>query len=62
MSAPQGMAPILANDQDMSVNHHNLDSLRDGPPSSKPCYPYSTLIRYAIKGSPNQKLLTMSAC
>ncbi|EEB98512.1 hypothetical protein MPER_01963, partial [Moniliophthora perniciosa FA553] len=30
---------------------------RDGPPGSKPFYPYSTLIRYAIKGSPNQKLL-----
>jgi forkhead box protein J2/3 len=25
----------------------NLDSLRDGPPGSKPFYPYSTLIRYA---------------
>jgi forkhead box protein J2/3 len=24
-----------------------LDSLRDGPPGSKPFYPYSTLIRYA---------------
>jgi len=35
----------------------NLDSLRDGPPGSKPFYPYSTLIRYAIKGSPEQKLL-----
>ncbi|KAF9055028.1 hypothetical protein BDZ89DRAFT_1152846 [Hymenopellis radicata] len=35
----------------------NLDSLRDGPPGSKPFYPYSTLIRYAIKGSPNQRLL-----
>ncbi|KAJ7860991.1 hypothetical protein B0H14DRAFT_3620481, partial [Mycena olivaceomarginata] len=35
----------------------NLDSLRDGLPGSKPFYPYSTLIRYAIKGSPNQKLL-----
>ncbi|THH27287.1 hypothetical protein EUX98_g6901 [Antrodiella citrinella] len=35
----------------------NLDSLRDGPPGSKPFYPYSTLIRYAIKGAPNQKLL-----
>jgi forkhead box protein J2/3 len=34
-----------------------LDSLRDGPPGSKPFYPYSTLIRYAIKGSPSQKLL-----
>ncbi|KAF7301512.1 Forkhead box protein c2 [Mycena indigotica] len=35
----------------------NLDSLRDGPPGTKPFYPYSTLIRYAIKGSPNQRLL-----
>lgn len=35
----------------------NLDSLRDGPPGSKPFYPYSTLIRYAIKGSPNGRLL-----
>lgn len=26
----------------------NLDSLRDGPPGSKPFYPYSTLIRYAV--------------
>jgi len=35
----------------------NLDSLRDGPPGTKPFYPYSTLIRYAIKGSPNGRLL-----
>ncbi|KAF8631221.1 hypothetical protein AX15_002552 [Amanita polypyramis BW_CC] len=35
----------------------NLDSLRDGPPGTKPFYPYSTLIRYAIKGSPTGKLL-----
>ncbi|KZP12081.1 winged helix DNA-binding domain-containing protein [Athelia psychrophila] len=35
----------------------SLDSLRDGPPGTKPFYPYSTLLRYAIKGSPNQKLL-----
>lgn len=27
----------------------NLDSLRDGPPGSKPFYPYSTLIRYVIR-------------
>jgi forkhead box protein J2/3 len=26
----------------------NLDSLRDGPPGSKPFYPYSTLIRYVV--------------
>ncbi|KAJ7047643.1 hypothetical protein C8F04DRAFT_1022538 [Mycena alexandri] len=71
MSAPpQGMPPpMLADGQDMGANYYppendltgglpiNLDSLRDGPPGSKPFYPYSTLIRYAIKGSPNQKLL-----
>jgi forkhead box protein J2/3 len=96
MSAPpQGMPPMLAEGQDISANYYppendltgglpiNLDSLRDGPPGSKPFYPYSTLIRsvpllflfhslvvcfigfvcschlfsYAIKGSPNQKLL-----
>lgn len=46
------------NQQDMSGNYYpqesdltgglpiNLDSLRDGPPGSKPFYPYSTLIRY----------------
>ncbi|KAG6838010.1 hypothetical protein H0H93_008404 [Arthromyces matolae] len=64
---PQGM-PQMMPDQDMAGNYYpesdltgglpiNLDSLRDGPPGSKPFYPYSTLIRYAIKGSPNQKLL-----
>lgn len=46
------------NQQDLSGNYYpqesdltgglpiNLDSLRDGPPGSKPFYPYSTLIRY----------------
>ncbi|PVG00507.1 hypothetical protein CPB86DRAFT_782581 [Serendipita vermifera] len=34
-----------------------LDSLQDPPPGTKPRYPYSTLIRYAIKGSPNERLL-----
>ncbi|KAF8211414.1 hypothetical protein K438DRAFT_1958526 [Mycena galopus ATCC 62051] len=71
MSVPPqgGMPPMLADGQDMNPNYYppendltgglpiNLDSLRDGPPGSKPFYPYSTLIRYAIKGSPNQKLL-----
>lgn len=34
----------------------NLDSLRDGPPGSKPFYPYSTLIRYVCKcGAANMK-------
>ena len=27
----------------------NLDSLRDGPPGSKPFYPYSTLIRFVFE-------------
>lgn len=98
---PQTMPPMIPDSQDMSGNSYyppesdltgglpiNLDSLRDGPPGSKPFYPYSTLIRYvspvsiltvmwlhnslssfchwppfslhisyAIKGSPNQKLL-----
>lgn len=68
--APQGMQPMMPDpQQDLAGNYYpqendltgglpiNLDSLRDGPPGSKPFYPYSTLIRYAIKGSPNQKLL-----
>ena len=29
----------------------NLDSLRDGPPGTKPFYPYSTLIRYVNQTS-----------
>jgi len=70
MSSPAAMAPI--DPSEISGNPYypppptgelngglpmNLDALRDGPPGSKPFYPYSTLIRYAIKGSPNQKLL-----
>jgi hypothetical protein len=87
---PHGMPNILTQEQqnEMATQGYypaedlsaglpiNLDSLRDGPPGSKPFYPYSTLIRcvlclflkdrkcvlisdsrYAIKGSPNQKLL-----
>ena len=58
--APQGMTMMPdPNQQDLSGNYYpqesdltgglpiNLDSLRDGPPGSKPFYPYSTLIRYA---------------
>jgi len=40
---------------------HNADqglaALRDPPDGQKPFYPYSTLIRYAIKGSPEGRLL-----
>ncbi|KAG8800607.1 hypothetical protein FRC16_002491 [Serendipita sp. 398] len=35
----------------------NLSSLRDAPPDGKPLYSYATLIRYAIKGSPEGRLL-----
>ncbi|KAJ1307865.1 hypothetical protein OPQ81_001945 [Rhizoctonia solani] len=34
-----------------------LDALEDGRPGEKPAYPFTTLIRYAIKGSPNGRLL-----
>ncbi|KAK7470930.1 hypothetical protein VKT23_002346 [Stygiomarasmius scandens] len=66
---PPGMPPMIPDPNDPNGSYYppendltgglpiNLDSLRDGPPGSKPFYPYSTLIRYAIKGSPNQKLL-----
>lgn len=39
----------------------NLDSLADGPegPGSRPPYPYSTIIRYAIEGAP-RGMLTLS--
>lgn len=37
----------------------NLDSLRDGPPGSKPFYPYSTLIRYGASLLESVALLTM---
>lgn len=56
---PQAMQAMMPDpSQDMSGNYYpqesdltgglpiNLDSLRDGPPGSKPFYPYSTLIRY----------------
>ena len=59
---PPGMPPMMPDpqQQDMSGTSYypqepndltgglpiNLDSLRDGPPGSKPFYPYSTLIRY----------------
>ncbi|KAG9014060.1 hypothetical protein FRB94_000258 [Tulasnella sp. JGI-2019a] len=35
----------------------SLDMLKDSPPGVKPMYPFSTLIRCAIKGSPGGKLL-----
>lgn len=57
--AQQGMQPMLGPDPtDLSGSYYqpendltgglpiNLDSLRDGPPGSKPFYPYSTLIRW----------------
>jgi len=40
----------------------SLDSLRDGPPGSKPFYPYSTLIRFVFSltlsfTSPNTEII-----
>ncbi|KAG8919895.1 hypothetical protein FRC00_010775 [Tulasnella sp. 408] len=35
----------------------SLEMLKDSPPGQKPMYPFSTLIRCAIKGSPTGKLL-----
>ena len=40
----------------------SLDSLRDGPPGSKPFYPYSTLIRFVCPHSlsrPPHQTLTL---
>ncbi|CAE6413173.1 unnamed protein product [Rhizoctonia solani] len=34
-----------------------LDALEDARPGERPAYPFTTLIRYAIKGSPNGRLL-----
>jgi hypothetical protein len=58
---PQGMQPMLGPDpSDLGGSYYqpendltgglpiNLDSLRDGPPGSKPFYPYSTLIRWVV--------------
>jgi len=56
----QAMQPMMQDSQPPDLNGNsyypqdndltgglpiNLDSLRDGPPGSKPFYPYSTLIR-----------------
>jgi len=55
----QGMSNIIQdpNQPELAGNYYhqesdltgglpiNLDSLRDGPPGTKPFYPYSTLIR-----------------
>lgn len=43
------------------IDDGNLNSLSDAPPDangnpSKPPYPYTTIIRYAIQGSPRNKL------
>ncbi|KAG8681037.1 hypothetical protein FRC09_017801, partial [Ceratobasidium sp. 395] len=61
LQAYEGLDGELAPGQyyhEPSGDAHSLDDLKDGPnPNSKPFYPYSTLIRYAIKGSPNQRLL-----
>jgi forkhead box protein J2/3 len=44
---PPQDSPYYPQDNDLTGGLPiNLDSLRDGPPGSKPFYPYSTLIRY----------------
>lgn len=46
MMGPDGNNPYYPEGGDLSGGLPiNLDSLRDGPPGSKPFYPYSTLIR-----------------
>ena len=40
----------------------NLDSLRDGPPGTKPFYPYSTLIRYVPHRVVRNGLCPHSTC
>ncbi|KAJ7939984.1 hypothetical protein B0H13DRAFT_1850186 [Mycena leptocephala] len=65
--APQGIPPILADAQDVYRKYDrpedltgglpmNLDSLRDGPPGSKPLYPFSTLIRFFSRSMSIPKL------
>ncbi|KAG8864276.1 hypothetical protein FRB96_006097 [Tulasnella sp. 330] len=53
--------PIGPGGEDDDDEHGNLDSLADGPegPGSRPPYPYSTIIKYAIEGSP-RGMLTLS--
>jgi hypothetical protein len=42
---PDGVGPFFPEPDLSGGLPINLDSLRDGPPGSKPFYPYSTLIR-----------------
>ncbi|KAG8734704.1 hypothetical protein FRC12_018417 [Ceratobasidium sp. 428] len=44
---------------DSDVDHElaGLNALEDGLPGERPAYPFTTLIRYAIKGSPKGRLL-----
>ncbi|KAF8757191.1 FORKHEAD protein [Rhizoctonia solani] len=62
LQAYEGLDGELAPGQyyhEPSGDAHSLDDLKDGPnPNSKPFYPYLHLFGdYAIKGSPNQRLL-----
>ncbi|KAG9128079.1 hypothetical protein FRC07_005219 [Ceratobasidium sp. 392] len=51
------LEPELANNSDIDHELAGLDALEDGLPGERPAYPFTTLIRYAIKGSPKGRLL-----
>lgn len=57
---PGGFGAIMGQTYN-GIDDGNLNSLSDAPPDasgnpSKPPYPYTTIIRYAIQGSPRNKL------
>ncbi|KAG8748232.1 hypothetical protein FRC10_007620 [Ceratobasidium sp. 414] len=47
----------IASNSDADHELAGLDALEDGRPGERPAYPFTTLIRYAIKGSPKGRLL-----
>lgn len=60
-AAPQSQPQPPAPAEVVEAPPGNLDSLANGPggPTDRPPYPYSTIIRYAIEGSP-RGMLTLS--
>ncbi|CAE6408928.1 unnamed protein product [Rhizoctonia solani] len=52
-----GRQPSKANEPEMDPELAGLDALESGRPGERPAYPFTTLIRYAIKGSANGRLL-----
>ncbi|KAG9104225.1 hypothetical protein FRC06_004442 [Ceratobasidium sp. 370] len=47
----------VASNSDVDHELAGLGALEDGRPGERPAYPFTTLIRYAIKGSPKGRLL-----